>query len=73
VVDAAAPPNAALSEDIAGKEGHADVVNTGMAFMRVKNGVFESMNHSWFRSIKKRSNENVDFSMKKVAFLRIIG
>lgn len=45
-----------------------EVANTGMGFMLVKRGVFESLDYPWFRPIEKRIGTMVDFTMEDVAF-----
>ena len=45
-----------------------EVAYTGMGFMLVKKGVFESMEYPWFRPVEKRIGEMVDFTMEDVAF-----
>ncbi len=45
-----------------------EVAYTGMGFMLVKRGVFESMEYPWFRPIEKRIGNAVDFTMEDVAF-----
>ena len=54
--------------DIKGKKELFEVAYTGMGFMLVKKGVFESMEYPWFEPIKKRIGNMVDFSMEDVAF-----
>jgi hypothetical protein len=41
---------------------------TGMGFMLVRKGVFESMEYPWFRPVEKRIGEMVDFTMEDVGF-----
>jgi len=54
-------------QDIEGKET-MEVAYTGMGFMLVKRGVFESLDYPWFRPIEKRIGAMVDFTMEDVAF-----
>jgi GT2 family glycosyltransferase len=54
--------------DINGKEDLIEVSYTGMGFMLVKKGVFESMEYPWFRPIEKQIGDAVDFTMEDVAF-----
>jgi len=54
--------------DIEGKEELIEVSYTGMGFMLVKKGVFESMTYPWFKPIEKRIGNMVDFTMEDVAF-----
>lgn len=44
------------------------VAYTGMGFMLVKYGVFESLSYPWFRAIEKKIDDMVDFTMEDVAF-----
>ena len=48
--------------------GLLEVAYTGMGFMLVKRGVFESLEYPWFRPIEKRIGDAVDFTMEDVAF-----
>ncbi|MBD3375958.1 hypothetical protein GF406_13060 [candidate division KSB1 bacterium] len=45
-----------------------EVAYTGMGFMLVKKGVFESMEYPWFRPIEKKIGDAVDFTMEDVGF-----
>ena len=45
-----------------------DVAYTGMGFMLVKKGVFESLDYPWFKPIEKRIGDMVDFTMEDVSF-----
>jgi GT2 family glycosyltransferase len=54
--------------DMQGKTELIDVSYTGMGFMLVKKGVFESMEYPWFRPLEKRIGDMVDFTMEDVAF-----
>jgi hypothetical protein len=57
-----------LSEsDIDNKE-LIEVDYTGMGFMLVKKGVFESLEYPWFRPIEKHIGNLVDFTMEDVSF-----
>jgi GT2 family glycosyltransferase len=55
-------------EEIDRKEEPIEVSYTGMGFMLVKNGVFESLEYPWFRPIEKQIGDMVDFTMEDVAF-----
>ena len=55
-------------QDIDGKEDLIEVAYTGMGFMLVKKGVFESMEYPWFRPIEKQIGDAVDFTMEDAAF-----
>jgi hypothetical protein len=55
-------------DDLAGKDGVLEVSYTGMGFMLVKKGVYESLEYPWFKPIEKRINNMVDFTMEDVAF-----
>lgn len=54
--------------DIKMKEELIEVAYTGMGFMLVKMGVFESMEYPWFKPIDKKIGNAVDFTMEDVAF-----
>jgi len=45
-----------------------EVDYTGMGFMLVRKGVFESLEYPWFRAIEKRIGNMVDFTTEDVAF-----
>lgn len=45
-----------------------EVCYSGMGFMLVKNGVFESLEYPWFRPIDKQIGNMVDFTMEDVGF-----
>ena len=52
-------------------EGQKDLIGvsyTGMGFMLVKKGVFESMEYPWFKPIEKQIGDMVDFTMEDVSF-----
>jgi GT2 family glycosyltransferase len=55
-------------DDIKDKKDLIEVSYTGMGFMLVKKGVFESMTYPWFKPIEKRIGNMVDFTMEDVAF-----
>ena len=55
-------------EDVKGKEGLIEVSYTGMGFMLIKKGVFESIEYPWFSPIVKKIGNIVDFTMEDVAF-----
>lgn len=50
------------------KEELIEVSYTGMGFMLVKKGVFESMEYPWFKPIEKKIGTMVDFTMEDVSF-----
>jgi GT2 family glycosyltransferase len=54
--------------DVQGKDDLIEVSYTGMGFMLIKKGVFESMEYPWFRPIEKRIGDMVDFTMEDVGF-----
>ena len=54
--------------DIADKKELIDVAYTGMGFMLVKNGVFESLDYPWFVPINQHIGTMVDFTMEDVSF-----
>ncbi|MGA1870541.1 MAG: glycosyltransferase family 2 protein [bacterium] len=56
------------NEDIDREKDKIEVSYTGMGFMLVKSGVFESMEYPWFRPINMKIGEMVDFTMEDVAF-----
>jgi GT2 family glycosyltransferase len=45
-----------------------EVAYTGMGFMLVKRGVFESMEYPWFRPIEIQIGNMTDFTMEDVSF-----
>lgn len=55
-------------QDIEGKKELIEVNYTGMGFMLVKYGVFESLAYPWFKPIEKRIGKMVDFTMEDVSF-----
>ena len=55
-------------KDIQGKEELIEVSYTGMGFMLIKKGVFESMEYPWFRPIEKKIGDMVDFTTEDVSF-----
>jgi len=55
-------------EDVRGKEGLIRVDYTGLGFMLVKKGVFESLDYPWFRPVEKQIGDMVDFTMEDVGF-----
>ncbi len=55
-------------EEIRGRNDLIEVAYTGMGFMLVKNGVFESLEYPWFKPLEKRIGDMVDFTMEDVAF-----
>jgi hypothetical protein len=54
--------------DLQGKNELIEVSYTGMGFMLIRQGVFESMEYPWFRPIEKKIGDMVDFTMEDVAF-----
>ena len=55
-------------KEIQGRQELIDVSYTGMGFMLIKRGVFESMEYPWFRPIFKKIGDAHDFTMEDVAF-----
>jgi hypothetical protein len=55
-------------ENIDDKKELFEVAYTGMGFMLVKVGVFESMEYPWFRPLEKKIGDMVDFAMEDVGF-----
>jgi hypothetical protein len=66
VADTAAQPSANAGN--AKPSTLIEVDYTGMGFMLVRKGVFESMEYPWFRPLEKRIGDMVDFTMEDVAF-----
>jgi hypothetical protein len=54
--------------DLQGKSELIEASYTGMGFMLIKKGVFESMEYPWFRPIEKKIGEMVDFTMEDVGY-----
>ena len=54
--------------DVKGREGLLEVCYTGMGYMLVKKGVFESMEYPWFKPVEKQIGDMKDFTMEDVAF-----
>lgn len=54
--------------DIEEKEVLLEVSYSGMGFMLIKKGIFESMEYPWFKPIEKKIGNMVDFTMEDVAF-----
>lgn len=54
--------------DVEKATGLVEVAYTGMGFMLVKKGVFESMEYPWFEPRKHEINGIVDYSMEDVSF-----
>ena len=54
--------------DIQADTGLIEVSYTGMGFMLVKKGVFESIEYPWFSPIEKKIGDMVDFTMEDVSF-----
>lgn len=54
--------------DMKDQKSLIDVSYTGMGFMLVKKGVFESMTYPWFKPLEKRVGDMVDFTMEDVSF-----
>lgn len=50
------------------KEALIEVSYTGMGFILVKRGVFESLEYPWFRPIETTIGSMVDFTMEDVSF-----
>lgn len=55
-------------DSLIGKEVLIEASYTGMGFMLVKKGVFESMEYPWFKPIEKKIGNMVDFTMEDVGF-----
>ena len=55
-------------EDIKDVHDPFDVSYTGMGFMLIKKGVFESMEYPWFEPRKHEIGDMVDYSMEDVSF-----
>jgi hypothetical protein len=55
-------------EDIKNKTELIKVNYTGMGWMLVKKGVYESIEYPWFEPIRKEINGYTDFTMEDVAF-----
>ena len=55
-------------KEINGRGMLTEVSYTGMGFMLVKKGVFESMEYPWFSPIPKKIGNMVDFTMEDVSF-----
>jgi len=55
-----------------GKTELIDVAYTGLGFMLVKKGVFESLTYPWFRPIFHTFGTVKDFSSEDVSFCRLI-
>jgi hypothetical protein len=55
-------------DDVKDKKELIEVNYTGMGFMLVKYGVFESLDYPWFRPIEKKIGNMVDFTMEDVSF-----
>jgi GT2 family glycosyltransferase len=54
-------------KDVQAAQGLIEVAYTGMGFMLVKKGVFESLDYPWFRPIEKKIGGACDFTMEDVA------
>ena len=54
--------------DIKGKEELIEVSYTGMGFMLIKKGVFESLEYPWFKPIEKKIGNMMDFASEDVSF-----
>ncbi len=59
-------------EDIRGRKGFIDVDYTGLGFMLVKKGVFESLKYPWFRPKFYKFGDCFDFCSEDVGFCRDI-
>ncbi|MDD5675429.1 MAG: hypothetical protein PHC61_14760 [Chitinivibrionales bacterium] len=55
-------------KDIEDQKDLIDVSYTGMGFMLVRKGVFESLEYPWFKSIEKQIGDMVDFATEDVEF-----
>lgn len=54
--------------DLKDKKELMEVSYTGMGFILVKYGVFESLDYPWFKPIEKKIGDMVDFTMEDVSF-----
>lgn len=59
-------------EDIEQKTELVNVAYTGMGFMLIKKGVFESLTYPWFRPVFFSIGDAKDFSSEDVSFCRLI-
>lgn len=59
-------------EDFKDYKGLMEVVYTGLGFMLVKRGVFESLTYPWFKPIFYKIDNCVDFCSEDVGFCRSI-
>lgn len=60
------------SEDVKNKTELMEVAYTGMGFMLIKKGVFETLTYPWFRPIFFDIGEVKDFCSEDVAFCRLV-
>jgi len=59
-------------QDIKGKSGIMQVAYTGMGFVLIKKGVFESITYPWFRPIFHKIGNASDFSSEDVSFCLLV-
>jgi hypothetical protein len=55
-------------EDLKNKTGLIEVAYTGLGFMLIKKGVFESLNYPWFEPLFHTIGNTRDFSSEDVSF-----
>jgi hypothetical protein len=55
-------------EELTLTHGVVEAAYTGMGFMLVKRGIFESIEYPWFKPIEKKIGGLVDFTMEDVSF-----
>lgn len=55
-------------EDLNGQKDLLEVAYTGMGFMLVKRGVFETMVYPWFKPSEKKIGDMIDFTTEDVSF-----
>lgn len=59
-------------EDMRGREGLIKVGYTGLGFMMVKRGVFESLKYPWFQPVFHNIGTCRDFSSEDVSFCQMV-
>jgi len=57
--------------DLKNENSPIDVAYTGMGFMLIKKGVFESITYPWFRPIFFKIGDSVDFCSEDVSFCKL--
>ena len=55
-------------EDLKDQKSLLEVAYTGMGFILVKKGVFESLTYPWFKPLEKRIGNMCDFTTEDVSF-----